>query len=107
MEDGFVLIPSFRSETKYAEQSHLTAIDRFIRDLEPSLWPLNSFIHDNPELAFEEQKAHNALTNFMRSREKWHVTKSAFGMETAWMAVYDSGKRGPVISFNAEMGMAA
>jgi metal-dependent amidase/aminoacylase/carboxypeptidase family protein len=107
MEDGFVLISSFDNETMFAEQGHLTAIERFIRDLEPSLQPLNSFIHDNPELAFEEQKAHDALTDFMRNREKWDVTKSAFGMKTAWMAVYDSGRRGPVISFNAEMGMVA
>jgi metal-dependent amidase/aminoacylase/carboxypeptidase family protein len=25
-------------------------------------------------------------------------------METAWVAAYDSGKKGPVVSFNAEMG---
>nr|UWK21992.1 peptidase m20 domain protein [Trichoderma rodmanii] len=31
------------------------------------------------------------------------VTPSAYGMDTAWVAVYDIGRRGPVVSFNAEM----
>ena len=32
------------------------------------------------------------------------MTPSAYGMATAWVAAYDSGKRGPVVSFNVEMG---
>ncbi|PNP42297.1 hypothetical protein TGAMA5MH_05979 [Trichoderma gamsii] len=39
----------------------------------------------------------------MKSQSGWVVTPSAYGMETAWVAVFDTGKRGPVVSFNAEM----
>lgn len=106
MQEGFILI-SRSGEEQESGITHgfLPDIDHFIDGLEPFLWTLNNFIHDNPELAFKEHKAHDALTKFMRSREGWHVTPSAYGMETAWVAVYDSGRPGPVVSFNVEMGM--
>ncbi|OAK98458.1 amidohydrolase family protein [Phaeosphaeriaceae sp. SRC1lsM3a] len=81
----------------------LADIDRYVEDRAESLWPLNNFIHNNPELAFEEHKAHDALTRFMEAEAGWRVIKSAYGLETAWIAVYDSGNPGPVVSFNAEM----
>jgi hypothetical protein len=85
----------------------LAGIDGIIDSLQESLWPLNKFIHKNPELAFEEYKAHDALTKYMQSHENWQITRSAYGLDTAWVAVYDSGKPGPVVSFNAEMGMSS
>ncbi|KAF2653698.1 putative amidohydrolase [Lophiostoma macrostomum CBS 122681] len=81
----------------------LSGIDSFINTLHTVLWPLNRYIHENPELAFEEYKTHDALTKFMESQDGWKVTKSAYGIETAWIASYDSGHEGPVVSFNAEM----
>lgn len=105
MEDGFILVPRPGDEQGSEVPEYLPDIDHFIASLEPLLWPLNSFLHDNPELAFKEHKAHDAMTSFMRSQEGWHVTSSAYGMETAWVAIYDSGRPGPVVSFNAEMGM--
>ncbi|TWU70663.1 hypothetical protein ED733_000654 [Metarhizium rileyi] len=105
MEDGFVLVPRPGDEYQSSDMAseYLLDIDRFIQCLEPSLWPLNNFIHDNPELGYREYKAHDALTNFMQSRGDWHVTRSAYGMETAWVAVYNTGRLGPVVSFNLEM----
>jgi hypothetical protein len=82
----------------------LRDIDEAIESLKCSLWPLNRYVHKHPELAFEEFKAHNALTKYMSLHEGWQVTRSAYGLETAWTAVYDSRKSGPVVSFNAEMG---
>jgi hypothetical protein len=86
------------------ENGLLPEIDSIVEDLYNNLKPLNDFIHRNPELAFKEYQAHNALTKYMRSQKGWRVTSSAYGMETAWVAVYDSGKEGPVVSFNVEMG---
>jgi hypothetical protein len=83
---------------------YLHRIDDYIESLAHSLWPLNRFIHENPELAFEEHKTHDALTSYLESYDDWQVTKSAYGLDTAWIAVYDSDKPGPVVSFNAEMG---
>jgi amidohydrolase len=106
--DGFVLVS--REEacppnvTQNASQEYLSEIDTTIESLRSSLWPLNKYIHDNPELAFKEYKAHDALTDFMRKQKGWHVTPSAYGMDTAWVAAFDSGKPGPVVSFNVEMG---
>jgi hypothetical protein len=91
--------------THDVSHGYLLDISEAVEKLAADLWPLNKYIHENPELAFEEHKAHEALTNFMQSHEGWRVTKSAYGMSTAWEAVYDSGKTGPVVSFNAEMGM--
>ncbi|UNI17082.1 hypothetical protein JDV02_003460 [Purpureocillium takamizusanense] len=105
-DDGFILVPRPGAEQAAGRQSapeYLSDIDKFIHGLEPSLWPLNTFIHYNPELGYEEYKAHDALTSFMDSHAGWSVTRSAFGMETAWLAVYDSGRPGPVVSYNAEM----
>jgi metal-dependent amidase/aminoacylase/carboxypeptidase family protein len=108
-EDGFIIVP-MRGDRLPENVSvgticgYLSDIDHSIESLRPLLWPLNKFIHNNPELAFQEHKAHDAITNFMQSQKGWEVTRSAYGMKTAWVAVYDSGKAGPVVSFNAEMG---
>lgn len=117
-DDGYVLVPRDGFEgfsgndngPDWVDRSNHSynfyeEIDNFIETLADSLWELNHFIHENPELAFEEYKAHQTLTDYLRLREeKWHVTPSAYGMETAWIAVYDSGEKGPAVSFNLEMG---
>ncbi|KAK2736941.1 peptidase M20 (amidohydrolase) [Colletotrichum kahawae] len=81
----------------------LDEISAIVESFAEDLWPVNKKIHDNPELGYKEFIAHDTLTAFMRSRPGWKVTPSAYGMETAWVAVYDTGRKGPVISFNAEM----
>lgn len=83
---------------------YLPHIDRFIDNISEELWIINKHIYDNPELGYEEHKAHALLTDFMKSRSGWMVTPSAYGMATAWVATYDSGAIGPVVSFNVEMG---
>ena len=107
-EDGFIIVPGQDQCPEYGSHKgspdYLSDIEKLIESLRASLWPLNKFIHENPELAFKEYKAHDILTTFMRSKKEWHVTTSAYGMETAWVAVYDSGKAGPVVSLNIEMG---
>ncbi|KAH7398639.1 peptidase M20 domain-containing 2 [Phaeosphaeria sp. MPI-PUGE-AT-0046c] len=81
----------------------LAGIDEYIENHAESLWELNSFVHNNPELAFDEYKAHDVLTEYMKAENGWRVTKSAYGLDTAWTAAYDSGRPGPTVSFNAEM----
>ncbi|CAI6333517.1 unnamed protein product [Periconia digitata] len=105
--DDFIIVSSEEDLTdldyRNMADNILTDIDMLIEELRETLWPLNRFIHKNPELAFKEYKAHDSLTEFMRKQEGWKVTSSAYGMETAWVATYDSGQAGPVVSFNAEM----
>ncbi|TDZ18985.1 Peptidase M20 domain-containing protein 2 [Colletotrichum orbiculare MAFF 240422] len=96
-DDDFILI----SHSDCAPDP-LTELSSIVASISDSLWPVNKKIHDNPELGYEEFIAHDALTSFMRSQPGWKVTPSAYGMPTAWVAVWSSGK-GPVVSFNAEM----
>jgi hypothetical protein len=93
-------------ELRDTYQEFLSGIDKYVEICQGRLWELNKYIHDNPELAFQEHKAHNALTTFMKSQEGWEVELSAYSLETAWIATFNSGKHGPVVSFNAEMGMS-
>ncbi|CAI6089090.1 unnamed protein product [Clonostachys chloroleuca] len=81
----------------------LQPISEIVDGLAEQFWPVNKRIHDHPELKFREHIAHDALTEYMRSRPGWSVRPSAYGMETAWVASYDSGRPGPVVSFNVEM----
>ncbi len=84
--------------------TYLRDIDTFVDGLSDDLWVVNKQIHDNPELGYKEHKAHALLTEFMKARSGWKVAPSAYGLETAWVAVHDSGEKGPVVSFNVEMG---
>jgi len=56
-------------------------------------------IHAHPELAFEEHHAHRILTDLLE-REGVEVTRSAYGLETAFDA--RAGTEGPVIAVCAE-----
>ena len=107
-EDGLVLVSKDNEAPiqlpQGAQDDALSDIDDIIDHYRAPLWGVNKFIHENPELAFKEYKAHQCLTDFMQLQKNWEVKRSVYGMETAWVAVFDSGREGPVVSFNAEMG---
>lgn len=100
--DDWVFVSDLDDEP---EPSYLRDISSYVDNIADSLWPVNKTIHDNPELGYEERIAHDTLVRFMRSQGGWKVTPSAYGLETAWIAVHDTGRKGPVVSFNVEMGM--
>ncbi|KAK8063122.1 hypothetical protein PG996_007774 [Apiospora saccharicola] len=103
--DDFVLV-SHEDAMPTVSQSaprYLPEINDAIERISETLWEVNKKIHDNPELGYEEFIAHDTLTSFMKNMDGWKVTPSAYGLKTAWTAVWDSGKKGPVISFNCEM----
>ena len=87
---------------------YMSIISAHVSSLTPSLRRLSLTIHDNPEVRNKEFIAHEALTQFIREQEakgqKWEVTPSAYGIETAFVAVWNSGREGAVVSFNAEYG---
>lgn len=56
-------------------------------------------IHENPELGYEEFKAHENVASLLESLD-YKVTRHAYGVQTALMAEFGSGGR--VIAFNAE-----
>jgi len=85
---------------------YLTLVSEYIDSLSKSLRLLSLDIHDHPEIRYREFHAHQILTAFIKEQkgQEWIVTPSAYGVATAFVAVFDSGKRGPVVSFNAEYG---
>ncbi|KAI0152514.1 hypothetical protein F4776DRAFT_36576 [Hypoxylon sp. NC0597] len=101
--DDFVFVTYEDAGLASFKPDYLDEISNFIDSIADDLWPVNKKIHDNPELGYEEYIAHETLTKFMASRPGWKVTPSAYGLATAWVAVFDSGKKGPVVSFNVEM----
>lgn len=115
--DDFVLVSHDDTNDDNATRAEFKAVDEiplyiddvshYVDKMAEQLWPLNKTVHDNPELGFKEFIAHAALTKFFRRQPNWKVTPSAYGMATAWVAEWDSGKKGPVISFNVEMGWSS
>lgn len=104
-EDDFVII-THQEANASRRPRFLNDISDYIDSVAEELWPINKKIHDRPELGYGEVIAHYTLTAYMKSQPGWTVTRSAYGMKTAWVAVYDTGRRGPCVSFNVEMGMS-
>jgi amidohydrolase len=63
---------------------------RVIEDASSDLRALSLDVHANPELNFEEQHAHDALTAFLEKRG-FEVRRGAWEMPTAFQAVAGSG----------------
>ncbi|CAI2175760.1 13974_t:CDS:10 [Funneliformis geosporum] len=83
--------------TGYAE-TVIKAID----DKSSELRTISLKIHENPELAYEEKFAHGLLVKYLQD-EGFNVTPSAYGLETAFVAEFQSiAGRGRVVSFNSE-----
>ncbi|KAI9288199.1 hypothetical protein BC943DRAFT_186110 [Umbelopsis sp. AD052] len=58
-------------------------------------------IHDHPEVGFEEKFAHEYLTKLLEEKG-FAVERHAGGIETAFVATYDTGKPGPRIGVCSE-----
>ena len=79
-------------------------VSKYVDSISEELWPINKEIHENPELAFHEVRAHKLLTDYLSSHDGWTVQRSAYNMSTAFVAVFEGSGDGPVVSFNAEYG---
>ncbi|CAG8500052.1 20496_t:CDS:2, partial [Dentiscutata erythropus] len=76
----------------------LQAID----DVSEELREISLKIHDHPELGNEERFAHELLVNYLK-KKGFKVTPSAYGLETAFVAEFQSkAGKGRVVSFNSE-----
>ncbi|TQN70323.1 IAA-amino acid hydrolase ILR1-like 4 [Colletotrichum shisoi] len=96
------LLPRQSNGTSGDTSPYLDAVLEYIDSIVDDLWPINKGIHDNPELGYEEVKAHDLLTSFMESHEGWNVTRSIYNISTAFVAVFEGSGNGPVVSFNAD-----
>jgi amidohydrolase len=73
------------------------AVDRLADDLER----LSHQLHDNPELAFKEEKAHAWLTDFL-AKQGLAVERGVGGLSTAFRATIPGVAAGPTIAIMAE-----
>ncbi|EME48515.1 hypothetical protein DOTSEDRAFT_67527 [Dothistroma septosporum NZE10] len=96
MED-FVMVETLDNYDPY-----LKTISKHVDALGDDLRKVSLEIHDHPELQYKEFHAHDILTKYLATQPGWEVTSSAYEIETAFVAVFDSGTTGPTISFNAE-----
>lgn len=59
------------------------------------------YIHENPELGFQEFKSSKAIADFLAGHG-FHVEMGIADLPTAFRAVKDSGKPGPTIGYTCE-----
>lgn len=95
---------SSRQSTDNQTSPYTDAVSKYVDSISETLWPINTEIHDNPELQYEEVRAHDLLTSFLESQDGWNVTRSVYNISTAFTAVFKGNGDGPVVSFNAEYG---
>ncbi|KAK4157566.1 p-aminobenzoyl-glutamate hydrolase subunit B [Chaetomidium leptoderma] len=80
-------------------QNMIRVINDEIKHRNAEISSINKHIYHNPELAYEEHKAHDAFVSTLQSLG-FTVTPHAYGLETAFSA--DVGSGGRLIVFNAE-----
>ncbi len=80
-----------------AKAQVVRAVDRLADDLER----LSHQIHDNPELAFREEKAHAWLSAFLETHGA-KVERGVGGVPTAFRATIEGARPGPTIAILAE-----
>ena len=61
----------------------------------------NESLYDNPELGNEEYKAVEKLTTFLKEHD-FEIKCPVAGLDTAFEAVYDSGKPGLSVAYLCE-----
>ncbi|WP_026895570.1 M20 family metallopeptidase [Clostridiisalibacter paucivorans] len=76
-------------------------IKNIIKDIKEELIELSEYIYKNPELGYEEYKACDVHERLLQEHG-FKVEKEYMGMETAFRAVFDSGKEGPTVAYLSE-----
>ncbi|KAK0828870.1 hypothetical protein LTR73_004502 [Friedmanniomyces endolithicus] len=100
-DDSYVMVhPDGKHST--SSPDYFAAICAEVDNLSAGLRTVSLEIHDNPELQYKEFHAHKVLTEYLARQPGWTVTPSAYGLATAFVAVFDSDRKGAVVSFNAE-----
>ena len=69
--------------------------------IKEKLVEISDYIYNNPELGNEEYKAVEALTTFLKEHG-FEIECPYAGMETAFKAIFDSGKPGKTVGYLCE-----
>ena len=73
--------------------------DEFLDQNLEDLWTIAQYIHSNPELGFEEEKACKVQCDYLRSKG-FNVQEGVGSLKTAFLAEFGSGK--PVVAVVSE-----
>ncbi|KAK5132605.1 hypothetical protein LTR08_008804 [Meristemomyces frigidus] len=105
IEEAYIMVENdmeTAAEHPNVTPDYLDSISQYVESVSSSLRTISLAIHDHPELQYKEYDAHRVLTEFIEKQDGWRVRPSAYGIQTAFVAVYDSGRKGTTVSFNAE-----
>ncbi|KAJ5212525.1 uncharacterized protein N7498_004171 [Penicillium cinerascens] len=86
------------------QRQFLNRVQESLGDWDDKLKEINHKIWSNPELAYAEHDAHDAICSFFEavSSDGYKVHRKAYGLETAFQIEWSNGKGGRVVAFNAE-----
>lgn len=76
-------------------------IEENLGSIQEKLWEMSDYLYHHPELGDQEYESMKLLTDFLKEHG-FHVEKGLVERQTAFKAVYDSGKSGPTIAYLAE-----
>ncbi|KAB8224500.1 hypothetical protein BDV33DRAFT_199533 [Aspergillus novoparasiticus] len=85
--------------TSFSDEEVRSVIDSVLEDVSKQLHELNHYIWSNPELAYEEHKAHDAICDFLEG-QGFTVTRHAYRVDTSFECI--SGTEGRLVNLNAE-----
>lgn len=75
-------------------------LGREIDTLKKDIVKISCMIHGNPEIAFQESKASQWLSDYLK-QNGFQVTRGIAGLSTAFQAIYKNGE-GPTLAFLSE-----
>ena len=78
-------------------------LERALSALSGELRALSLDMHAHPEVMWAERRTHDLFVRFLSARAGWRVTPHAYGLETAFEAVFDTGRPGRTVGFQAEL----
>lgn len=71
-----------------------------LNSLHPELKDISDYLHANPELAWNETKAHHKITNYLTT--KGYTVTDVSEYPTAFRVAHSRGNGGPVFGLNSE-----
>ncbi|RDW85975.1 hypothetical protein BP5796_04300 [Coleophoma crateriformis] len=95
----FTVASNDTAATNYKYGQAVASIVDEINSYDSDLWKINQEIHNNPELGYQEFKAHDKITAMLETMG-FNVTRHAFELPTAFLV--ELGSEGRVVAFNAE-----
>lgn len=95
-------LPAYAPSFAPLHPSELSTLEGAIDAVNGELRRMSLKIQDLHELGMKEFKTHDLMTAYMEGKG-FKVTRHAYGMETAWEAVFEQGEGGRTVGFNSEM----